>query len=118
MPGKYFAVLFISLYITICDGSTSPLKFPQCNQPLHKDRMQVNRGENATLRLRLLMFGATSTTGKGTLFTWARDRRENTLQTYHKEKAGVAEINGFNTIIHGSDRRKNVISLAAWQGLC
>ena len=70
MPGKYFAVLFISLYITICDGSTSPLKFPQCNQPLQRI-MQVNRGENATLRLRLYVWSYEYHWKAH--FTWARE---------------------------------------------
>ena len=71
MPGKYFAVLVISLYTTICDGSTSPLVFPQCDQPLHKV-VRVNSGGNATLRLRLLIVSYDYHWERN--FTWVTDK--------------------------------------------
>ena len=54
MPGRYIIVLLILPCIGFSDGNISTLPFPWCNRPLTKT-VRVNRGENASLHIRLLI---------------------------------------------------------------
>ena len=57
MHGIYFIVLLFVVFlpfIDVCAGNMLRSPFPSCNQPFH-ETVQVNRGLNATLRLRLFI---------------------------------------------------------------